>query len=361
MKHIQLWKIQNDTTGKTAVPVSSRESTDTEALLEEILVRSPSLLGDRLRLVGRQVQTEGGPLDLLGVDEDGRLVVFELKRGTLTRDAVAQVLDYASDLADSDPERVTRLIQDYSGRLGIERLEDFEDWYSENYPNSTGLLSAPPKMVLVGLGADDRARKMVNFLADTGVEIELLTFHAFENDGTVFLARQIDRTSPVRQPRPAAVSQTKEGNLQVLHDSAKRLGVFDLLETVAGVVAKALSASYQWPGKTAYAFSLSERTPEGNPTLRVYVGLYLNQKQTGSLTLTVFNRAVQCAQGDAEAFLARLPNVARVEAKYGNLEIQVNQTTWNQIAGELQPLLTAIETGWKAKANAVQGSGEVVG
>lgn len=110
MKHIGLWKVQNDASGRAATPVSSKQSTETESLLEEILVKSPSLLGDRIQLVGRQVQTEGGPLDLLGVDEDGRLVVFELKRGTLTRDAVAQVLDYASDLADSDAERVTRLI-----------------------------------------------------------------------------------------------------------------------------------------------------------------------------------------------------------------------------------------------------------
>ena len=52
-----------------------------------------------LTLIGRQVSTDGGTLDLLGIDADGRLVVFELKRGTLTRDAGAQVRDYASDLA----------------------------------------------------------------------------------------------------------------------------------------------------------------------------------------------------------------------------------------------------------------------
>ena len=52
-----------------------------------------------LTLVGRQTPTEGGPLDLLGVDGDGKLVVFELKRGTLLRDAVAQILDYASPIS----------------------------------------------------------------------------------------------------------------------------------------------------------------------------------------------------------------------------------------------------------------------
>ena len=37
---------------------------------------------------------------MLGIDEYGRLVVFELKRGTLVREAVAQIIDYASDLAN---------------------------------------------------------------------------------------------------------------------------------------------------------------------------------------------------------------------------------------------------------------------
>ena len=61
-----------------------------------------------LKLVGRQTPTEGGPLDLLGVDEDGRLVVFELKREMLSREAVAQVIDYASYLDSHERWRPRR-------------------------------------------------------------------------------------------------------------------------------------------------------------------------------------------------------------------------------------------------------------
>ena len=84
---------------------------------------SPDLLMDGLTLIGRQVSTDGGPLDLLGIDADGRLVVFELKRGTLTRDAVAQVLDYASGLATLDTVRFGALIEKHSGRHGVDRIE----------------------------------------------------------------------------------------------------------------------------------------------------------------------------------------------------------------------------------------------
>ena len=98
MKRIQLWLVSKDGAAVSAVPVDEVQNTETEQLLEDILVASPELVEPGLKLIGRQVPTDGGPLDLLGVDQNGRLTVFELKRGTLTRGAVAQSLDYASDL-----------------------------------------------------------------------------------------------------------------------------------------------------------------------------------------------------------------------------------------------------------------------
>lgn len=347
MKQIQLWSIQNGTTGVTAVPASARESTETEQMLEELLVRSPALLAERLTLVGRQVPTEGGPLDLLGVDEDGRLVVFELKRGVLTRDAVAQVLDYASHLKESDEETITRLIQDHSGRSGIERFDDFEDWYSEQFPNAEGLLATSPKMVLVGLGVDDRARRIVNFLADTGVDIELLTFHAFESDGRTFIARQVESLSPVRQPGPRTSPATKEGNLRLLRDLAKSLGVLDLLEAVARFMTDRMPG-YLWPGKTSYALSLPERTAEGRPTLRAYVALYLDQKQPGVVTVSFFDRATAYAPDVADGILVKLPGIARVKPRYNQFELSVTPANWPDVSDALEPLVAAIVQGRSA-------------
>ena len=122
MKKIQLWSVNKIDDKLSAAEVESVDNTATEQDLEDLLVATPELLLQGVTLIGRQVPTDGGPLDLLGVDADGRLVVFELKRGTLTRDAVAQVLDYASDLAALDDGQFAGLIEKHSGHHGIGRI-----------------------------------------------------------------------------------------------------------------------------------------------------------------------------------------------------------------------------------------------
>ena len=190
MDEMKIWALNGDS---NVVPLASKGQTDTESLLEETLVRNPDLLIPGLRLVGRQTPTAGGPLDLLGVDEDGRLIVFELKRGTLSRDAVAQIIDYASDLDTKTDVALAQHIAANSGVGGIEHIEDFEEWYGENTEGQSLDSLRPLRLVLIGLGADDRTERMVRFLAEnTGMDISLLTFHGFTYDGKTFLARQVE-------------------------------------------------------------------------------------------------------------------------------------------------------------------------
>ena len=128
VEEIKIWSV--DSAG--ASPVEQADAVSSELLLEKTLVAHPELLLPGLKLVGRQTPTEGGPLDLLGVDDDGRLVVFELKRGTLSRDAVAQVIDYASYLDSLDDDALASFIARNSGRHGIDQIDDFQDWYAQN-------------------------------------------------------------------------------------------------------------------------------------------------------------------------------------------------------------------------------------
>jgi RecB family endonuclease NucS len=59
--------------------------------LESWIASDSSVIGPDLRVIGRQVRTASGPLDLLGIDRTGDLVVIEIKRDLLPRQALAPV------------------------------------------------------------------------------------------------------------------------------------------------------------------------------------------------------------------------------------------------------------------------------
>ena len=260
-EEINVWAIDDE---NTATSLGSKKQVDTEALLEEILVKNPKLLLPGLRLVGRQTPVAGGALDLLGVDEDGRLVVFELKRGILAREAVAQILDYASYLAAMDLDALALLIAKYSGRLGIEEIEDFQDWYGRgDFESLEGL--RPLRMCLVGLGADESTERMTAFLAEnSNMYISLITFHGYIHDDKLLLARlvHVEGTgTPDRGPGSGYLNEAeRRERLEML---VKESGVTELFYAARERFRE------HWPRSTEYinpgsiGIKLPEQTDKG--------------------------------------------------------------------------------------------------
>ena len=146
-EELRIWSVGE--AGKVE-PLSPLQQMPTELEFEELLVRNPEMLEPGLKLVGRQTPTQTGWLDLLAVDADGRMVVYELKRGTLARDALAQVLDYASDLDAMSNIDLAKHIAERSGTDGIERIDDFKQWYGDNFRGND--LSRPAVDTEVGTG-----------------------------------------------------------------------------------------------------------------------------------------------------------------------------------------------------------------
>ena len=234
MDEVKIWSVDGDS---NVEPLASKGQTDTEQLLEDTLVKNPDLLIPGLKLVGRQTPTAGGPLDLLGVDEDGRLVVFELKRGTLSRDAVAQIIDYASDLDAMDMDALASHISKHSGKHGISKIDVFQEWYGRDLESLK-----PLRLFLVGLGVDDRTESMVRFLAENSeMDISLLTFHGFAYDGNTLLARQVEVEGPSESestPRRTKKSEKIERWKRRLND-AEVSRIFDAIM---------IMVQENWPG-----------------------------------------------------------------------------------------------------------------
>ena len=136
--------------------------------LEEWIASQPAIIGAGITIIGRQVSTKSGPLDLLGIDKQGNTVIIELKRDKLPREALAQAVDYASDVADWSIEKLSEVCTQYTGKsLEDQLMESFPDISLENLN-----INETQRIVLVGFGIEGALERMLNWLSDAyGVTI----------------------------------------------------------------------------------------------------------------------------------------------------------------------------------------------
>lgn len=299
---IRLWAMEGSGDAVRAVRLKSADRTQSEKMLEDTLVNNPEMLMEGLTLVGRQTPMEGGFLDLLGVDADGRLVVFELKRGTLSREAVAQVIDYASYLDSMADAELANLISERSGSRDIEKIGNFEDWY-EGKSEGDGLSGLKPvRMVLVGLGVDATTTRMAQFLAKGGMDFSLLTFQGYTHDGKTLLARQVqveagpeseEPENPKRRPnwieRRVLLDNRIEERTQQLPEARKLWGA------VLEMFRDNLNSPREMPGRGNNEWAkrrLYLRMPGGGRSLAaIQFGLF--DEHPDFLSVLFFQRAVR--------------------------------------------------------------------
>ena len=234
MDEVKIWSI--DDTGEVE-ELDAKGQMDTEWSFEDTLVKNPDLLMPGLTLVGRQTPTEGGPLDLLGVDSDGKLAVFELKRGTLSRDAVAQIIDYASDL---DRMELGCAGGAHIGEIGRARHRGRSRTSRMVQP---GVRRSGPGGAEAAAPVPGRPRRRRQDGANgdlprhnSGMDISLLTFHGFTHQGKTLLAKQVHvegvdrlRAASARRRKSQAENRARlerrieEAGVRELFDGALRM------------------------------------------------------------------------------------------------------------------------------------------
>lgn len=157
-----------------------------EQMLEEMIVAQPRILSSEWMLIGRQVDTGyGGRLDLLAIAPDGSLVLVELKRDRTPREVVAQALDYASWLAKQEADDIAAIYGRFSGGRGLS--SDFRERFGQTLDEET--LNESHQIVIVAATLDASSERIVNYLNDRGLAINVLFFQVFNHGNEQLLSR----------------------------------------------------------------------------------------------------------------------------------------------------------------------------
>ncbi len=173
---MSLWKLNPDGTATTLPD----ERLASEEQIESAIESAPELLGIDVLIVGRQTQTPSGPLDLLAIDGDGRLVIIENKRDRTPRDVLAQAIDYAA-WANSLTFAEVALVYSKYRRSFSDDEADLAEAYEERFGEELEAIAEAPRMIVVASRLDDATERMIEFLADTfGVSVNAVLFQPFE-------------------------------------------------------------------------------------------------------------------------------------------------------------------------------------
>lgn len=157
---IKTWQIIDGklTLVNSSLPENQRKEKED---LEQWIKSNPIILGTDILLIGEQVQTKSGPLDFLGIDKTGNIVIVELKRDRLPREALAQAIDYASDISSWDVSRINEICQGYTG-------QSLEDFISEKLPDESHeefIITQSQRILLVGFSIEEPLNRMIEWLS----------------------------------------------------------------------------------------------------------------------------------------------------------------------------------------------------
>jgi len=157
--------------------------------LEQWIKTKPDILGNDILIIGEQVYTKSGPLDFLGIDNDGNLVVVELKRDKLARLVLAQAIDYASDLSSWDVEKLNGICLTFTGNS----LEDHLTTNFDNIEIDDLTINQSQRLLLVGFSIEEPLSRMIEWLStnfDMAINAIVLNYVKTSN-GTELLSRTV--------------------------------------------------------------------------------------------------------------------------------------------------------------------------
>ena len=186
--NIKTWEIIEGKLSPIKSTLADNNRKETEHL-ENWIKTKPDILGTDILIIGEQVYTKSGPLDFLAIDNNGNIVVVELKRDKLARVVLAQAIDYASDLSTWDIDKLSEICMSYTGNSLEDHIaENFEDIEIDDLT-----INQTQRLLLVGFSIEESLNRMIEWLSsnyDLSVNAIILNY-VITSNGTELLSRTV--------------------------------------------------------------------------------------------------------------------------------------------------------------------------
>lgn len=182
-----IWEIDDSKNSKEVKFVSLNK----EEYLEDVLQQEISILNPGWLVIGRQVLTGFNKfIDLLAIDANGSIIIIELKKGKTPRDVVAQSIDYASWVQDLKLEKIIDIYEQFNGKY-LKTKESFERAFLKkfNLKLDGEIINSSHQMVVVAADSDSSTERIITYLNDFNVPVNIIFFKIFEAGGKKLISR----------------------------------------------------------------------------------------------------------------------------------------------------------------------------
>jgi len=196
-----IWKITPNGASKVLETKLKQEKL-LEENLENWVGNDPSLLGEPLMIIGRQVIIPEirDRLDLLALDLEGNAVVIELKRGKLKDPVDMQALRYASYISKWRFEDFENHARSHLGRVGdadFNFIELYERFCSEEGIDEVPDINSDQRLIIVGSEVKEKLGSVALWLLEHNIDIKIIEIEVYREDSTVLVQPQVIIPLPV--------------------------------------------------------------------------------------------------------------------------------------------------------------------
>lgn len=182
---VGIWKSQSGI--EQPVRLKAREL-GLERRLQDWIADDPSIVEEGLEVIGTEIILDAKRrVDVLALDPNGRLVVIELKAIKLTRDVVAQTLDYVVTLQQMPRAELERVLS--------QAASSGSAFFAANRAVPEEALDPSSREVAgiaVGIGERADLTRIAEYLSRYEVPIRHLSFELFESGQDLLLVRHIE-------------------------------------------------------------------------------------------------------------------------------------------------------------------------